>query len=72
MLQTLHTLINDLHSSRGLGTTKNSAIVIDPTHEDSFWEISLLGFSTAKVLMACEPIVMGPSRTVLVLHTEQN
>ena len=35
---------------QGVGATKNSAKVIEAKHEDLFWEKSLLGYSTPKLL----------------------
>ena len=49
LLKTLDSLSSELHR-QGIGATKNSAKVIDPKHEDVFWQKSLLGFSTPKVL----------------------
>ena len=49
LLKTLDTLCSDLHR-QGIGATKNSAKVIEPIHEDIFWQKGLLGFSTPKVL----------------------
>ena len=49
LLKTMDTLCSDLHR-QGIGATKNSAKVIEPIHEDIFWQKGLLGFSTPKVL----------------------
>ena len=49
LLKTLGSVSSELHR-QGVGATKHSAEVIDPKHEDIFWEKSLLGYSTPKVL----------------------
>ena len=49
LLITLYTLTSELHR-QGIGATKNSAKVIEAEHEDLFWEKSLLGYSTPKLL----------------------
>lgn len=49
LLKTLDTVSSELHK-HGVGATKHSAEVIDPEHEDVFWEKGLLGFTTPKVL----------------------
>ena len=49
LLKTLDSLSSELHS-QGIGATKNSAEVIDPKHEDIFWEKSLIGDATPKVI----------------------
>ena len=48
-LKTLDSLSSELHR-QGVGVSKNSAKVIDPSHEDIFWASSLLGYSSPKVL----------------------
>ena len=48
LLKTLDSISSELHR-QGVGATKHSAEVIDPKHEDIFWEKSLLGYSTPKV-----------------------
>ena len=49
LLKILDTLTSELNR-QGIGATKNSAKVIEAEHEDLFWEISLLGYSTPKLL----------------------
>jgi len=49
LLKTLDSLSSELHR-RGIGATKDSAKVIDPKHEDIFWEIGLLGYTTPKII----------------------
>ena len=49
LLITLYTLTSELHR-QGVGATKNSAKLIEAKHEDLFWEKSLLGYSTPKLL----------------------
>ena len=49
LLKTLDTLCSDLHR-QGIGSTKNSAKVIELDDEDIFWQKGLLGFSTPKLL----------------------
>ena len=43
LLKTLDSLSSELHR-QGIGATKNSAKVIDPKHDDVFWQKSLLVF----------------------------
>ena len=47
--KTLDSLSSDLHR-QGVGAVKHTAKVIDPKHEDIFWQKGLLGYSTPKVL----------------------
>ena len=49
LLKTLDSVSSELHR-QGIGATKQSAKVIDPVHEDIFWQKSLLGYSTPKAL----------------------
>ena len=49
LLKTLDSVSSELHRN-GIGATKRSAKVIKPAHEDIFWQKSLLGYSTPKVL----------------------
>ena len=49
LLKTLDTLCSDLHR-QGIGSTKNSVIVIELDDEGRFWQKDLLGFSTPKLL----------------------
>ena len=43
LMKTLDTVSSSLHKD-GVGASKHSAPIIDPTHEDLFWERGLLGF----------------------------
>ena len=47
--KTLDSLSSELHR-QGVGAVKQSAKVIDPKHEDMFWQKGLLGYSSPKVL----------------------
>ncbi len=49
-LKTLDSLSSELHR-QGVGVSKNSAKVIDPSHEDILWASSLLGYSSPKVIL---------------------
>ena len=49
LLKTLDSVSCELHKE-GIGAVKNSAKVIDPGHEKTFWEKLLLGTSTPKIL----------------------
>ena len=49
LLKTLDSLSCELHK-QGVGVVKHSAKVIDLEHEAIFWEKSLLGYSTPKIL----------------------
>ena len=49
LIKTLDTVSSGLHKD-GVGATKNSAPIIDATHEDLFWERGLLGLSSPKTL----------------------
>ena len=49
LLKTLDSLSSELHR-QGVGAIKHSAKVIDPKHEDVFWQEGLLGYSSPKVL----------------------
>ena len=48
LIKTLDSLSSSLH--RHIGATRNSAKIITTEHEDTFWQKSLLGVSTPKVL----------------------
>ena len=48
-LKTLDSLSNKLHR-QGVGAVKQSAKLIDPKHEDIFWQKALLGYSSPKIL----------------------
>ena len=47
--KTLDSVRSELHR-QGKGATKKSAQVIDPKHEDLFWDKGLLGLSSPRVL----------------------
>ena len=49
LLKTLDSLSCELHK-QGVGVVKHNAKVIDLEHEAIFWEKSLLGYSTPKIL----------------------
>ena len=49
LLKTLDSVSSELHRN-GIGATKRSAKVIEPAHEDIFWQKYLLGYSTPKVM----------------------
>ena len=49
LLKTLDSVRSELLQN-GIGATKRSAKVIDPAHEDIFWQKSFLGYCTPKVL----------------------
>ena len=47
--KTLDSLSSDLHRQE-VGAAKQSTNVIDPKHEDIFWQRGLLGCSSPKIL----------------------
>ena len=49
LLKTLDSVSSDLHR-QGVGVVKESAKVIEMTHEDEFWIKGLLGYSSPKIL----------------------
>ena len=49
LLNTLDSLRSELHR-QGVRAIKHSAKVIDPEHEDIFWQEGLLGYSSPKVI----------------------
>ena len=56
--KTLDFVGSELHR-QGIGATKKSAQVIDPKHEDLFWEKGLLGLSSPKVLQVTLFFILG-------------